>query len=287
MTSTGSEVSRGLAAAGSPRNDAVEIARLLRGLWTRRDLILELTRRDIGQQYAGQILGGFWSVLHPIFLAGVYVFIFAIVFQAKVSREMPLNYTVYLLAGMIPWIGIQQSLVRSSVAFTGQANLVKQVVFPMEVLVATSLLVPLFSQLVSVLFVFAYMLVVFGTLPLTALLLPVALLLQLAFLFGLGLALASLTSFIRDIKDVVILSSVAGVYLIPAFYLPQWVPQLFRPILYVNPLSYLIWVFQDCLYYGSLEHWWAWLVMSALALASMWGGFVLFRRLRPHIANVL
>jgi lipopolysaccharide transport system permease protein len=269
------------------RTSLVELWSFLSGLWSRRDLILEMTRRDIGQQYAGQVLGALWSIVHPIFLAAVYVFIFAVVFRTKISQDMPLDYTAYLLAGLIPWLAIQQALVKSSIAFTGQSNLVKQVVFPIEVLVATSLLAPLFSQFVGILFVFAYILLTHGMLPVTVALLPVALLLQMMFLFGLGLILASLTSFIRDIKDMVVLASIAGVYLVPAFYLPQWVPAIFKPVLYINPLSYLIWVFQDCLYYGNLVHWKAWLVMAVLACSTLWVGFIFFRRLRPHIANVL
>jgi lipopolysaccharide transport system permease protein len=169
----------------------------------------------------------------------------------------------------------------------GQANLVKQVVFPIEVLVATGLLVSMFSEFVGIVFAFTYILFSFGMLPLTVLMLPVALALQLIFLFGLGLILASVTSFIRDVKDIVTLTSIAGVYLVPAFYLPQWVPDLFKPILYINPLSYLIWIFQDTLYYGKLVHWWAWLVMTVLSAAMLWIGFFLFQRLRPHIASVL
>jgi lipopolysaccharide transport system permease protein len=265
----------------------VDLGSFLKGLWLRRDLILEMTRRDISQQYAGQILGGFWSIVHPIFLAAIYVFLFAVVFRTKINQDMPFNYTVYLLAGLVPWMGIQQTLTRSSVAFTSQANLVKQVVFPIEVLVANSVLVPMFSQFVGIIFVFAYVLLSYGTLPATFLLLPLAVLFQLAFLFGLGLILACLTSFVRDFKDIVVLMTVAGVYLVPAFYLPQWVPALFRPLLYMNPLSYLIWIFQDCLYYGTLAHWWAWLLMAVIASSTLWAGFALFRRLQPHIANVL
>jgi lipopolysaccharide transport system permease protein len=288
MALTSSEASRGTVSRTRPRFGAfLELGSFLKGLWLRRDLILEMTRRDIGQQYAGQILGGFWSIVHPIFLAAIYVFLFAVVFRTKINQEMPLNYTAYLLSGLIPWIGIQQTLTRSSVAFTSQANLVKQVVFPTEVLVANSVLVPLFSQLVGIIFVFAYVLVSYGTPPATFLLLPLAVLFELVFLFGIGLLLASLTSFVRDVKDIVVLMSVAGVYLVPAFYLPQWVPKLFEPLLYVNPLSYLIWIFQDCLYYGTLAHWWAWLVMTVLSSSTLWVGFALFRRLQPHIANVL
>jgi lipopolysaccharide transport system permease protein len=81
--------------------------------------------------------------------------------------------------------------------------------------------------------------------------------------------------------------AVTGVYLIPAFYLPEFVPPLFRPVLYLNPVSYLIWCYQDLLFYGRLEHWWAWLVLPAISLSVFYIGHRTFNVLRTMFGNVL
>src|SRR5262249_20815655 len=71
---------------------------------------------------------------------------------------------------------------------------------------------------------------------------------------------SSVSVFVRDARELVQLYCVAGVFLLPIAYLPQWVPPLFKPLLYLNPYSYVIWCFQDALYFGRFEHPWAWVI---------------------------
>jgi lipopolysaccharide transport system permease protein len=107
------------------------------------------------------------------------------------------------------------------------------------------------------------------------------------FLAGVAFLLSAVTPFFRDTKDFVTVFMNAGVYLIPAFYLPAWVPQMFRPVIGLNPFSYPIWVCQDIFYYGRFEHPRAWLVFFLMALISFIFGYRVFRRIRPFIASVL
>ena len=111
----------------------IELLRLLR---RRRALLGEMVRRELTQQYAGQVLGALWAVGHPLAQIGVYVFLFAVVFNTKIggTYALPLDYTTYLLSGLLLWIGFQQSLLLTSTAISSNASLVKQVVFPIEVL---------------------------------------------------------------------------------------------------------------------------------------------------------
>ena len=98
--------------------------------------MLELARRDIADRYVGQFLGMFWAVAHPLFMMGIYVFIFAFVFKVKIgdSLDIPRDYTVYILSGLIPWMAFQECMSKSCSAISANSSLVKQVVFPVEVL---------------------------------------------------------------------------------------------------------------------------------------------------------
>ena len=80
---------------------------------------------------------------------------------------------------------------------------------------------------------------------------------------------------------------VIGVYAVPAFYLPQWVPKLLQPFLYVNPFSYFVRMYQDVLYYGDIRHPFAWVVSLGIATLSLAVGVRAFRKLKPYVANVL
>ena len=253
------------------------------------DLIWEMARREIADRYAGQALGMFWAFCHPIFMIGLYVFVFAFVFQQKVGGtvDLPLDYTAYLLSGIVAWLSIQDGLIKSCTIITSNTALVRQTVFPLEVLVIKSMAVSLFPQLVSLLMLVVYVLYTHGSLHLTYALLPVLVVLQLLGMVGLAFMLAPVGAYIRDIKDVVQLFASAGMYLLPVFYLPAWVPELFRPLLYLNPFSYIIWCYQDALYFGRFEHPWAWLVTIFIHTIVFLLGYRVFRKLKPALGNLL
>ncbi|MBI1879673.1 MAG: ABC transporter permease, partial [Chloroflexi bacterium] len=231
--------------------------RELVGLLTRyRQLTLEMAKREISDRYMGQVFGLFWAVGHPLILMAVYVFVFAYVFKVKIggTRELPLDYTTYLLAGLIPWYSFQEAMGKSSTVIINNANLVKQVIFPIEILPVKGVIASLVTQIIFVVLLILYVLISHHALPWTYTLLPVLLLLQTVAMIGVAYVLAAVGTYFRDIKDFVQVFSVVNFYLLPILYLPEFVPAGFRPLLYVNPFTYLVWCYQDALYFGRFEH---------------------------------
>jgi lipopolysaccharide transport system permease protein len=254
-----------------------------------RDLTLEMAKRELSDRYTGQVFGMVWAIGHPVFMVGLYVFIFAFVFKQKVGGtvEMPLDYTAYLLSGLVAWMSFQESLIKSCTAITGNAALVKQVVFPLEILPVKVVLASLFPQFVSLILLIGYVLFMHGSLHATYLLLPVLIGMQVMVMVGVAYILAPIGAYFRDIKDFVQLFAFAGMYLMPIFYLPNWVPDLFKPLLYLNPFSYLIWCYQDALYYGRFEHPWAWVFTGVASTATFVTGYRIFRKIKPSLGNML
>ena len=263
-----------------------EVAFLLR---RHRDLTFEMARRELSDRYAGQAFGLVWAVAHPVFLIALYVFIFGVVFRQRIggTLELPLDYTTYLLSGLVAWLSIQEALNKSCTVITMNAALVKQVVFPLEILPVKAVLASLFPQLVSLVVLIAYVLVTHGVPPATYALLPLLILMQLMWMIGLAYILSSIGVYFRDLKDFVQLFATAGAYLVPVFYLPAWVPAIFKPVLYLNPFSYLIWCYQDALYFGRFEHPWAWGVTAVVSVGTFVGGYRVFRKLKPTLGNML
>ena len=95
-----------------------------------------LAKREITDRYAGQMLGMLWTVGNPLLLMGVYLFIFGVVFRVRIGGtiDLPMGYTTYILSGLIPWFAVSESLNKGCSIITGNSNLVKQVVFPLEIL---------------------------------------------------------------------------------------------------------------------------------------------------------
>jgi len=244
--------------------------------------------RELFSQYAGQALGAFWTFVHPFFLIILFIFIFVIVLGARIEQsvELPRDYTSYILAGLIPWLGISTMLSKGTISLTSQESLVKQVVFPIELSPIVATLAASVSQVIGFAILFVYSGVT-NQLSVTWLLLPVVFALQLLMNLGLSFVFAVITPYFRDMKEIVQLFTTMGVYFLPVVYLPTWVPPGIRPALYFNPFSYPIWCYQDVLYFGQIEHPWSWLVFLAMSLFVFSFGFLLFQRLKPGLGTVL
>jgi lipopolysaccharide transport system permease protein len=194
---------------------------------------------------------------------------------------------VYILAGLIPWLAVNECLAKGCTLITGNSNLVKQVVFPLDVLPVKAVIAAFFQQVVCLCLLVLYVVCSTGSVPWTYSLLPLVLLLEFFFIVGLAYFLSAIGPFFRDVKDFVQMFCVVGIYVIPVVYLPSMVPGMFQPVLYANPFSYLIWCFQDVCYFGRFEHPTAWVVLTILSVLSFSLGYRLFHKVKPYFGNVL
>ena len=252
-------------------------------------LIVEMAKRDLTQRYAGQLIGAVWIIGHPLLLTVLYVFLFAVVFNMKIggTHELPLDYTTYMLAGLIPWLAFQLALSTSCLSIVSNASLVKQFVFHLELLPAKDVAISLVTWFVGMLATLLYILFTQQTAYATWLLLPFVFGVQVLAMMGAAFALSSISVFFRDLKDFITLFVTVGLFLMPVVYLPNMVPSAFRPLLYVNPFSYMTWVYQDVLYFGRIEHPVSWVVYTLWGLASFALGYQIFRRLKPAFSTML
>jgi lipopolysaccharide transport system permease protein len=273
----------------SPSQNWIYVRKIESTLWRNRHLVRELVRRELRSQFAGQAFGLFWILGHPLIQCVIYIFVFTVVFKTKIDQtlELPRDYTTYILVGVVPWLFVQQSLTRTASTLVAQANLVKQVVFPVEVLPFCAVLVSLIPLIVGLAVIAIYTLISQLSLPWTYLLLPLVVAATVALMTGIGLVLAVVTPFFRDIKDIIQVGTVVGVYIVPAFYLPQWVPQKLQFVIYLNPFSYLIWVYQDILYFGQIAHPIAWILVLGASFGILAVGYRAFGTLRSFVADVL
>lgn len=280
----------GLARLLDPRPYIRALGELVTLVWRQRVVTLEMAKRELTAEHSGKALGVIWGVVQPLALLAIYALIYGIVFRVRIESVvggLPRNYTVYILAGLVPWFAFQFLMVKSASLIVGNAHLVKQVIFDVRLLPVAASLASLVSLVLGLAFLGIYTVFVYGTLPVTYLLLPVLILLQLVAMVGVGYFLAAVGVFIKDVRDVVQLSAIVLIFLLPIVYLPSQVPAAFDPILWLNPFSYMIWCFQDVLYFGSIEHRAAWVIFPAWSFFILAGGYRVFRRMRPFFANVL
>jgi len=261
------------------------------GLVVARSLPLawNMAVRDQVGRYKGQVIGAAWTIAHPTLLMLIFLFIFGVVFKARLdlSFELPRDYTIYILSGLVPWLACIPAITASCNSILGSSNLVKQFGFDTTILPLRDVLSSVPFWCVGIVFVVSYTVLSGNGAPWTYAMIPVVLALNFMFLVGLAWLLSALTVFFRDIKDFVTVAVTMFLYILPIVYLPEWTPEVFRVAIQFNPLSYLIWVYQDIFYFGRFEHPDAWIIFSSMSVFVFAAGYRVFVRLKPYFGNVL
>ena len=265
--------------------------KVLRSVFVRHaELTYELSRREISERYAGSALGVLWAVLTPLITMAVYVGLFAFVFPVRLGAEgSPSEGASLILSGLVPWLAVVDVVTRSPLVFVSQRSLVRQVVFPIEVLPARVIAAALVPWCVGTIVSLAVALASVGPKP-TLLLLPVLWLTQIAGMLGLAYFVATIGAGFRDLREVVAILANLGLYAGPILLLPALIdslPTFARVGMQLNPFSHMVWCYHDAITYGSIQHPVSWLVFPLIALGMLALGVAVFDRLRLKLAEVL
>lgn len=261
----------------------------VRSLWANRQLIARMGQREIIGRYKGSAMGLAWSFITPLFMLAIYTFVFSVVFQARwgTSEESKTQFAVVLFAGLIVHTLFSDVINRAPQLVLGNVNYVKKVVFPLEILPVVQLLSATFHALVSVVVLIAAQLVFQGSLPITALLLPVVLLPFLLLTLGLAWCLASLGVFVRDVGQTISLITSVMLFMSPVFFPVQSLPPALQPWMHLNPLTFVIEQVREVVVWGRLPDWQGLAVYSLASIATAWLGFAWFQKTRKGFADVL
>ncbi len=203
----------------------------------RRNLFLltELVRRDLSVRYAGSFGGAGWALLNPLILCGLYSFVFSLIVRIPPPEGFRGTYTEFLLAGLLPWLGLQDALIRSASAVTDQAHLVKKMSFPVGILVVASLLSALVLQAAG-LCVFAILSGGFGAGEIHLLPLALGFAFQALILAGPAFAFAAASVLFRDVSQLIGPLLTVVFYLTPILYPESLVPPGLAWALDANPV---------------------------------------------------
>lgn len=249
-------------------------------------LLSELLRRDLAARYAGSFAGPLWAVLNPAVVCGLYAFVFVVVLKLPPPEGFRGTYVEFLLAGVLPWMGVQEAITRATTVVADQAHLVKKLRFPIEMLVASAVGAALVIEAAGIA-LFTIYLVVSGRGAVRPGVLLVAFAFQLLLLAGPALILAALNVFFRDLSQILPPFLMIGFYLTPILYPEEKVPHLAARFLVLNPLRDLVALFRTALFdapappIGRVAAWSLVLVVVGFA------GARLFRRCRPSFADLL
>jgi lipopolysaccharide transport system permease protein len=262
---------------------------IVASLWRNRTLVKASIKREVLGRYRGSVMGVLWSFLNPVFMLIVYTFVFSVVFQARWSTgsESKTEFALVLFAGLLVFNLFAECINRAPGLIVSNQNYVKKVVFPLEILPWVGLGAALFHGAVSLgVWLIAY-LIFFGLPHATILYLPLIFLPFGLFIMGLSWALASLGVYLRDVGQFIGLLTTVLMFLSPIFYPASALPEAYRPLLYMNPLTPVIEQTRDILFWGKAPDF-AMLGIYLVATSIIaWLGFAWFQKTRKGFADVL
>jgi lipopolysaccharide transport system permease protein len=245
-------------------------------------LLRELVKRDFQGRYAGSLLGFAWSFVQPLWLLALFTFVFSTVLKIRVvdAGNPGGHFATFLFCGLLPWMAVQEGVLRSSTAITDNSMLVKKLRFPAEILVVAVVVAALLHEAIAAT-VFLGVLAVVGDLSWGGLpMLLVALPLQVLLTLGLGLLLGAVQVFFRDTAQLLSMLFAGWFYLTPIIYSPSAVPARLRPWIELNPLTPLVDLYRQAFLRGRLELVPGTAGLAAIAAVLLCAGFWLFRRLK-------
>jgi ABC-type polysaccharide/polyol phosphate export permease len=234
----------------------LNIVRQLQELVRYRELVRNLVVRDLKVRYRNSVLGFLWSLVNPLLMMVVFTVVFTVVAG---DSSIP-NFPLFVLCAILPWNFFAGSTMGAVGSIVGNAHLIKKVYFPREILPLSAVLANLVNFLLALIPLFAMMLLFQAPFTVYLLLLPVVILVQLAFTLGVAFFVSCLNVFFRDtgvIMDVVLF---AWFFLTPVFYPMQKIPQskeimgltvdVQRIMYIINPMSSIIATYRSLLYDG-------------------------------------
>jgi len=249
-------------------------------------LLKEMVVRDLKARYAGSTFGLLWAFATPILWMLLYTLVFSQILRVPNPPGFS-GFPEFLLAGLLPFLAVQEGIARSATALTDNAAIVKKTVFPTETLVLSVVLAAIANQLIAFA-VFGVYLGAIGHLAFPWILIVIpALLVQAALTFGLGCIVATVATFVRDAVPLVSIALTVVFYATPVVYPAEMVPERLRFVTEINPLAHLVSWYRDAFTLHRAPDTRSLVVTSLVAAAAAAAGLTLFRRARPHFADLI
>lgn len=271
-------------------SQSATLVALGKSLWRNRQLIAQMTRREVVGRYRGSVMGLTWSLFNPVFMLTVYTFVFSVVFRARWGigeEEGKIQFAVVLFVGMIMHGLLAEVLNRAPGLILGNVNYVKKVVFPLEILPVISMGAALFHGLISLVVLLMAIVLFNGYLHWTAIFIPLVVLPLVVLTLGLAWMLASLGVFLRDVGQTIGIVTMVMLFLAPVFYPITALPEEVRPWLMANPLTFIIEQAREVLIWGRLPNWVGLGIYALVASVVAWAGYAWFQKTRKGFADVL
>lgn len=258
----------------------------VRLLLTHRRLLSRVVFGDLRARYAGSVVGMAWIVAYPVAFLGVYSLVYMTIFQVRVPGLSSSEYILMLFAGLVPFMAFSEALNAGVTSLTANTGLIRNTLFPAELLPVKAVLSAQPTLLVGLLMILGGT-ACLGRITFWVLLVPLLWGLQLSFALGIAWVLSCVNIYLRDLQSITGVILLMLMTLSPIAYSPEMAPARLKPFLVLNPLYGMILCYQDCLVFGRMPDPIRLAVWSTLALLTGALGFQFFLKVKRSFFDAL
>lgn len=255
----------------------------LRSLWQHRDLVVELTWRNLKIRYRRSVFGFLWTVLNPLLNALVFALVFQVLLRSNVDRFM-----LFIIIGIITWTAFAGSVLEAMSIITGSENLVTRVHFPHEALVISTVVTNMINFIFALPSILLLMAITGTPLQAQVIVFPIVYLAAFCFALGISFLAAATNVFFRDTRNFLDVVLSLWWFLTPIIYpMSQVFPDAARIVYIVNPMASIVESYR-LLFYNN-----AWPAPDFLArtlvscIITMVVGWLVFAKLSPRFVEEL
>lgn len=236
-------------------------------------------------------MGMAWSFITPLLMLTVYTFVFSVIFNARWGQEGQetgrLDFALILFVAMIIHSLFAEIANRAPTLIVSNANYVKKVIFPIEILPVVAAMSALFHAAISTLALIFAQLLLKGALNWTVVFFPLVIAPMLVFALGVAWFISSLGVYVRDLSQIVVVITTVMMFLAPVFYPVSALPDEYRSFIMANPLTFIIEQARSVVIWGALPDFLGLGKYLLIASVMAWLGFAWFQKTRKGFADVL
>ena len=251
-------------------------------LYQYRELLKTSIKKDVGGKYKNSFLGVIWSFINPLLQICVYAIVFPLIMRNNIE-----NYTVFMVCGLIPWTYFSSVINRSSFVMVENGNIIKKVYFPREILPISLVTSETVTFLISTIIIIGFVLLNGVGITYLILFYPLLLLTQYILLIGISLIVSSITVYFRDLQHFIGVFLQLLFYGTPIVYSLETIPERFRWVLKLNPMTHIIEGYRDIFYYKQMPNVNQILIILAIGVALTIIGYMIFNKLQKKFAEEL
>ena len=269
-----------------------KIVVLPRELWGNRELIWKLAKNDFKKRYAGSTMGRVWAFVQPVVTVLMYYCVFGLIFPTRAqlaASGITTPYVLWLTAGLVPWFYFSEAIGGGTSALIEYNYLVKKVVFKISILPIIKVIAATFIHVFFVL-IMLVLYFIYGYKPGIYLIqLPYYTFCMFFLCLAISYSTCAIVVFFKDLSQIIAILLQVGMWATPILWEIGSIPEKYRIIFKLNPVFYIVngfrsalfekqWFFED--FYSTMFFW--------ITAAIIFGiGALVFKRLKPHFADVL